>query len=71
MDRTDVRDKDLIAVARTTEAKSGDIVVDRFGDEVTVKRFVQIDERHVELRPESTNPAHKVLEASRPRARCR
>ena len=28
---------------------------------MTVKRFVQIDERHVELRPESTNPAHEVL----------
>ena len=61
MDRTGVRDKDVIAVARTTEAKSGDVVVARFGDEVTVKRFVQIDERHVELRPESTNPAHEVL----------
>ena len=61
MDRTGVRDKDVIAVAKTTEAKSGDVVVARFGDEVTVKRFVQIDERHVELRPESTNPAHEVL----------
>ena len=61
MDRTGGRDKDLIAVARTTEAKSGDVVVARFGDDVTVKRFVQIDERHVERRPESTNPAHKVL----------
>ena len=61
MDRTGVRNNDVIAVAKTTEAKSGDVVVARFGDEVTVKRFVRIDERRVELRPESTNPAHKVL----------
>ena len=62
MDQTGVRDGDVVAVARTTEAKTGDIVVARFGDEVTVNRFVRIDERHVELRPESTNARHEVLE---------
>ena len=36
-------------------------MVARFGDEVTVKRYVQIDERHVELRPESHNAAHEVM----------
>ena len=28
---------------------------------MTLKRFVRIDERHVELRPESHNPAHEVM----------
>ena len=39
---------------------SSDVVVARLGDEVTLKRFVQVDERYVELRPESFNPAHQV-----------
>ena len=62
MDQTGVRDGDVVAVARSTEAKTGDIVVARFGDDVTVKRFVRIDERRVELRPESTNATHEALE---------
>ena len=36
-------------------------MVARFGDEVTLKRFVRIDERHVELRPERHNPVHRVM----------
>ena len=36
-------------------------MVARFGDEVTLKRFVRIDERHVELRPERHNPVHCVM----------
>ena len=46
---------------RTPEAQSGQVVVARFGDEVTLKRFVRIDDRHVELRPESHNPIHRVM----------
>ena len=61
MDRTGVRDTDVIAIRKTKTAESGQIVVARFGDEVTLKRFVRIDERHVELRPESYNPAHEVM----------
>ena len=61
MDRTGVADQDVVAVAKTSEVKSGQVVVARFGDEVTLKRFVRIDDRHVELRPESHNPAHKVI----------
>ena len=30
-------------------------------DEVTLKRFVRRDERHVELRPDSHNPEHKPI----------
>ena len=36
-------------------------MVARFGDEVTLKRFVPIDERQVELRPESHNRAREVM----------
>ena len=61
MNRTGVRDRDVVAIKKTNTAKSGQVVVARFGDEVTLKRFVQIDERHVELRPESYNPAHEVM----------
>ena len=60
MDQTGLNDGDVVAVHKTSEATTGDIVVARLGDEVTLKRFVQIDERHVELRPESFNPAHEV-----------
>ncbi len=58
---TGVTDGSIVAVRKTAEAKSGQLVVARFGDEVTLKRYVRIDERRVELRPESRNPAHKTL----------
>ena len=61
IDRTGITDGSIVAVMRTQTAKSGQIVVARFGDEVTVKRYVQIDERHVELRPESHNTMHEVM----------
>lgn len=61
MEKAGIKASDIIAVRRTREAKSGQIVVARFGDEVTVKRYVRIDERHVELRPESHNTAHEVM----------
>ena len=35
------------------------MVVARFGDEVTLKRFVRLDARDVELRPDSHNPEHE------------
>ena len=62
MDRTGLRDGDVVAVRATPVADSGDVVVARFGDEVTLKRFVRIDTRHVELRPDSHNPEHKPIE---------
>ena len=61
MEKAGIKAADIIAVHRTSEPKSGQIVVARFGDEVTVKRHVRIDERHVELRPESHNTAHEVM----------
>ena len=56
-----VQDGDIVAVQKTPEAKTGQIVVARFGDDVTLKRFARIDDRHVELRPESHNTTHAVM----------
>ena len=61
MDRI-VQDGDVVAVRKTKTAESGQIVVARFGDEVTLKRYVRLDKRRVELRPESRNPKHQVME---------
>ena len=62
MDRTGLRDGDLVAIRATPEACNGDVVVARFGDEVTLKRFVRLDARRVELRPDSHNPEHQPIE---------
>lgn len=51
-------DGDLLAVQSTRDAKNGQIVVARLGDDVTVKRFVQ-HQGVVELRPE--NPEYKTI----------
>jgi repressor LexA len=47
-----IMDGDLLAVARTREARNGQIVVARLGDEVTVKRF-QRTPHGIELLPEN------------------
>lgn len=56
-----ILDGDLLAVHRTTQARNGQIVVARIGEEVTVKRFKRIGNRaQVELWPE--NPDFDVIE---------
>jgi repressor LexA len=53
-----ILDGDLLAVHRTSECRSGQIVVARIGDDVTVKRLQK--HRHlVELVPE--NPAFDII----------
>lgn len=54
-----IGDRDLLAVHRTPEARNGQIVVARLGDEVTVKRF-QRRRHQVRLLPE--NPDYDPLE---------
>ena len=61
MEKAGIKAGDIIVVHKTPEARTGQIVIARFGDEVTVKRYVQIDERHIELRPESHNTSHEVM----------
>lgn len=51
-------DGDLLAVQSTKEATSGQIVVARLGDDVTVKRFVRRQHR-IELHAE--NPDHQPI----------
>jgi repressor LexA len=47
-----IMDGDLLAVQKAREAKNGQIVVARLGDEVTVKRLRKT-QRHIELIPEN------------------
>ena len=47
-----ILDGDLLAVHRTADARSGQIVVARLGNEVTVKRFKRLDNQ-VQLLPEN------------------
>ena len=48
-----IMDGDLLAVQKASEAKSGQIVVARLGDEVTVKRFRKTKSGGIELLPEN------------------
>lgn len=58
MQEAGILDGDLLAVHRTHEFRSGQIVVARLGDEVTVKR-IRRQHHLVELIPE--NPEFKVI----------
>jgi repressor LexA len=53
-----IMDGDLLAVQSTRDAKNGQIVVARLGDDVTVKRFRKTAS-HIELLPE--NPDFKTI----------
>lgn len=53
-----IMDGDLLAVQATKEAKNGQIVVARLGEEVTVKRFRR-NKQIIELHPE--NPDYHVI----------
>ena len=51
-------DGDLLAVQSTKEAKNGQIVVARIGEEVTVKRYQRLTD-HIALHPE--NPDFQTI----------
>jgi len=53
-----IMDGDLLAVQTTRDAKNGQIVVARLGDEVTVKRFMR-HHNQIELHPE--NPDYQTI----------
>jgi len=53
-----IMDGDLLAVQATKEAKNGQIVVARLGEEVTVKRFRR-NKQQIELHPE--NPDYQII----------
>jgi repressor LexA len=54
-----IMDGDLLAVQATREARNGQIIVARLGDEVTVKRLRRTG-THIELLPE--NPDYPVIQ---------
>jgi repressor LexA len=58
-----ILDGDLLAVQKADDAKNGQIVVARIGDEVTVKRFKR-RASHVELLPENPDFQPIIVEAS-------
>ncbi|OZA28164.1 MAG: repressor LexA [Hydrogenophilales bacterium 17-64-11] len=59
-----ILDGDLLAVHRSAEAKAGQVVVVRIGDEVTVKRFQQRGHT-VRLLPENPDFAPIVIDLKR------
>ena len=60
-----IMDGDLLAVQQTKEAKNGQIVVARLGDEVTVKRFRR-NKHLIELLPENPDFKTIVIEPGEP-----
>ena len=60
-----ILDGDLLAVQKTDDAKNGQIVVARLGDEVTVKRFKR-NKHLIELHPENPDYSTIVVEPGEP-----
>ena len=60
-----IMDGDLLAVQATREAKNGQIVVARLGDEVTVKRFRR-NNNFIELHPENPDYQTIIVEPGEP-----
>ena len=58
-------DGDLLAVQATHEARNGQIVVARLGDEVTVKRYQRLPS-HIELHPENPDYPTIVVQPGEP-----
>ena len=50
-----------MAVRAVPKAHDREIVIARFGDEATVKRFRRITKRYAELHPESYDAHHQVM----------
>ena len=51
----------IVAIKCQLVAETGDVLAAKLESEVTLKRYVRLDERHIELRPESTNPDHRPI----------
>ena len=63
LDRIGFTTGDIVAVRQQPEARDGDVVLARIGEEVTLKRFERTGEHTVEFQPESTNPEHEPIRA--------
>ena len=55
------RSGDTVAVRKECEPRDGELVVARIGPEITLKRFHQISDECIELKPESKNPRHETI----------
>ena len=60
-----IMDGDLLAVLSTREARNGQIVVARLGDDVTVKRFHR-NQNQIELHAENPDYPTIVVEPGEP-----
>ena len=61
MDRLGFFTGSVVAIRAQSTCEHNDVIVARIGDQVTLKRYRRIDEKRVELRPESTNPEHQPI----------
>ena len=61
MNRLGLNKDDLAAIAAARTAEDGQVIVARVDDRVSLQRYKRIDDRYVELRPESTNPDHERI----------
>ncbi len=61
MNRLGLNKNDLAAIAATTIAEDGQVIVARVDDHVSLQRYKRIDDRYVELQPESTNPDYEPI----------
>lgn len=62
MDRLGFVTGSVVAVRSQPTAENGEVIVARLEEEITLKRYFRMDERRVELRPESSNPEHQPIE---------
>lgn len=61
LDKIGFQTGDIVAVRRQPEARNGDIVVARIGEEITLKRYQRVDENRVELQAVSTDSGHETF----------
>ena len=52
---------DIVAVRHQPEARNGDIVLARIGEEVTLNRYERTGPHTVEFQPASTDPVHEPI----------
>ena len=63
MDQENLRDGDIVAIARNPDSSEWAIVVMRILEGITVKRFHPTSKGSVELQPQSINPEHEPIES--------
>ena len=61
LDKVGFTTGDIIAVRHQPEARNGDIVLARIGEEVALNRYERIGPHAVEFQPASTNPVHQPI----------